>query len=76
MNNGGYYEITVKGQIDEYWADWFGGLSISYDDCGFTILSGFIADQSALHGVLVKIRDLNLALMFLKRQGVGRESTS
>jgi hypothetical protein len=68
MNGGSYYEITVKGHIDKQWTDWFGDLSISHDESGFTILSGFIPDQSALHGVLAQIRDLSLVLISLTRR--------
>ncbi|MBC8332939.1 MAG: hypothetical protein H8E28_13245 [Anaerolineae bacterium] len=63
MSGGGHYEITVKGHIDEQWADWFGELSISHDECGLTTLSGMIVDQAALHGVLAQIRDLGLTLI-------------
>jgi hypothetical protein len=67
--DGGRYEIVLKGQLDEYLVDWFGELSIVYDGCGSTTLAGYIADQSALHGVLNQIRDLNLILVSLRRLG-------
>lgn len=67
--DGSRYEIVLQGQLDEYLVDWFGDLSITYDGCGLTTLSGYIADQSALHGVLNQIRDLNLFLVSLRRLG-------
>ena len=75
MKGGGYYEITVKGHIDKYWTAWFGDLGVYYDACGFTILFGFIEDQSALHGVLAKIRDLNITLVSLPHIGSRTEKT-
>jgi len=66
------YEIRIEGHLDDRWADWFCGLQIEYgeDDC--TTLTGPIADQSALHGFLNKIRDLNLALLSLRSVGYSR----
>jgi hypothetical protein len=58
-----WYAIRVKGYIDCCWSEWLGGLSISYEANGNTLLSGPLADQAALHGLLAKIRDLNLALL-------------
>jgi hypothetical protein len=61
------YEIRVKGQLDQRWSDWFDGLSITHqDDC--TILRGPLADEAALHGVLIKVRDLALPLLGLCRE--------
>jgi hypothetical protein len=57
------YEIQVKGHLDGCWSEWFGGLEISNVKNGETVLSGEIVDQAALHGVLVKVRDLNLQLI-------------
>ena len=62
-----YYEIRVKGQLDPSWADWFEDLSIVPLPEGETRISGWIADQSALHGILVRIRNLNLALISVSR---------
>ena len=59
------YQIVVKGHLDPEWSDWFDGLSITMVDNGETILSGPIVDQTALHGVLIKIRDLGLPLLSL-----------
>jgi len=57
------YEIKIKGQLDNHWSEWFDGLAMTYDEHGHTILSGPVADQAALHGLLNKIRDLNLILI-------------
>ena len=59
----GFYEIRVKEHLDERWSDWFDGLEITNLDNGEAILSGEIVDQAALHGVLAKVRDLNLSLV-------------
>ena len=61
------YCITIKGHLDSEWSDWFDGLNITMVDNGETILSGPIVDQTALHGVLIKIRDLGLPLLSLIR---------
>jgi hypothetical protein len=57
------YEIRVKGHLDGRWSEWFDGLVISNLKNGETVLSGEIVDQAALHGVLTKVRDLNLPLI-------------
>jgi hypothetical protein len=61
------YSIRVKGYLDPERSSWFDGLAIIHTTDGETILSGPIADQAALHGVLVKIRDLGLSLLEVKR---------
>jgi hypothetical protein len=57
------YKIRIKEQIPERWAVWFDGLSMTCTETDGTIISGPIADQAALHGLLAKIRDLNLTLI-------------
>lgn len=61
------YEIRVEGQIGQRWSDWFAGLSVSPQSSGETLLRGPLADQAALHGVLMKIRDLRLVLVSVNR---------
>ena len=61
------YQIVIKGHLDSEWSEWFEGLTITMVDNGATILSGPIVDQTALHGVLIKIRDLGLPLLSLTR---------
>lgn len=56
------YRITVQGELDEDWSDWLNDLAIHVHD-GMTTLSGTVSDQPALHGLLVKIRDLGLPLV-------------
>jgi hypothetical protein len=63
----GIYEIRVKGHLDQRWSDWFDGLTITHQD-GCTILRGPLADEAALHGVLIKVRDLALPLLGLCRE--------
>ena len=65
------YQIIVKGHLDREWSDWFDGLNITLVDSGETILTGPLADQTALHGVLIKIRDLGLPLLSLTRIETG-----
>jgi hypothetical protein len=60
------YQIRVKGVLDARWAEQFEGMTLIVDQ-GDTILSGIVADQPALHGLLVKIRDLGLVLMSVNR---------
>ena len=56
-------EIRVKGQLDDHWSDWFEGLTITHTKQGETVLTGPLADQAALHGLLAKVRDLGLPLL-------------
>ena len=62
-----YYQITVQGHLDAGWVRWFEGLAITNEADGTAVLSGRIEDQSALHGVLIKIRDLGLPLIAVQR---------
>jgi hypothetical protein len=57
------YEIRLKGHLGNEWTDWFAGLTITLEDDGETILSGPVADQAALHGLLRKVRDLGMPLL-------------
>jgi hypothetical protein len=61
------YRIVLKGHLDEAWSEWFAGMTIARAENGKTILTGPLVDQSALHGVLMKIRDLGLPLLALTR---------
>jgi hypothetical protein len=62
-----FYEIRVQGHIGDSWSSWFEGLSLSHEENGQTVLRGAIADQAALHGVLMRIRDLGLPLVSVNR---------
>ncbi len=57
------YQIRIKGHLGHEWTDWFGGLAITLEDNGDTLLTGPIVDQAALHGLLRKIRDLGMPLI-------------
>ncbi len=57
------YEIRIKGHLDDRWAEWFEGLTITLEEDGDTLLTGPIIDQAALHGLLKKVRDLGLPLV-------------
>lgn len=59
------YQIRVKGQLGSQWTDWFEGLSITLEEDGTTLITGPIIDQSALHGLLKKVRDLGMPLVSL-----------
>ena len=68
------YQIIVKGRLDDHWTDWFDGLTITTekDAAGsvFTILTGLVQDQGALHGLLARVRDLGLLLLEVHRLGI------
>ena len=67
-----YYEIRVAGVLDgERWATWFNGLQVSGQG-GETLISGLVADQPALHGLLTKVRDLGLCLISVRRLDTGQ----
>lgn len=62
------YAIRVEGALAERWSAWFAGLEVCREPDGNTLLRGVLADQAALHGVLARIRDLNLVLISVSRQ--------
>jgi hypothetical protein len=57
------YQIRIRGQLDCQWTHWFEDMSIMLEENGDTLLSGPVVDQSALHGLLKKVRDLGMPLV-------------
>jgi hypothetical protein len=57
------YRLRVDGHFDDHWSAWFGDLTLTHHSDGTTSLSGTVADQAALHGLLRKVRDLGIALI-------------
>jgi hypothetical protein len=57
------YQIRLRGQVHPRWSAWLNHLTITLDEQGDTLLTGLIVDQSALHGILTRIRDLGLPLI-------------
>ncbi len=64
-----YYEIKIKGHLDPRWSDWFAGLQLTHLEGNETLLAGELPDQASLHGLLERIRDLNLTLMSVNCRG-------
>ena len=58
-----YYEIKIKGCLDPSWSDWFASLKLIHLEGDVTLLCGYLPDQASLHGLLERIRDLNLRLI-------------
>src|SRR5215210_5469680 len=69
----GLYEIRIKGHLSPHWIDWFGGLTLTLEDHGDTLLSGPVVDQAALYGLLRKVRDLGMPLLSVNRVEPGPE---
>jgi hypothetical protein len=57
------YQIRIEGHLGPGWTDWFGGMSITRQEGGETLLTGPVVDQAALHGLLRKVRDLGIPLI-------------
>src|SRR5947207_2976059 len=70
------YQIRIKGHLGRQWTDWFGGLTITLEDNGETLLTGPVVDQAALHGVLRKVRDLGTPLLSVIRVKPGEAEAS
>lgn len=64
------YQIRVRGHLGQQWMDWFEGLTITLEEDGNTLLNGPVTDQPALHGILKKIRDLGMPLLFVNSVGL------
>ena len=70
------YRIRVRGHLADRWSDWLAGLTVERHDDGTTVLVGAVVDQSALHGVLARIRDLGLPLLAVDRVAESHGGTS
>src|ERR1700682_205779 len=70
------YQIRIKGHLGSEWTDWFGGLTITLEDNGETLLTGSGVDQAALHGLLRQVRDLGVPLLSVNRVKPGEAEAS
>ncbi len=70
------YQIRIKGHLGRHWTDWFGGLTITLEDNGETLLTGPVVDQAALHGLLRKVRDVGMPLISVIRVKPGQADVS
>jgi len=61
------YQIRIKGHLGHQWTDWFGGVTVTLEEDGDTLLTGPVTDQAALHGLLKKVRDLGIPLLSVNR---------
>jgi hypothetical protein len=62
------YEICIEGQLDPCWSEWLDGIAITSLEDGNTLLCSSLADQASLHGLLNRIRDMNLKLISIERK--------
>lgn len=62
------YRFHIRGHLDDLWSEWLGDLSIERRSDGTSVLSGSVADQAALHGVIARIRDIGLPLLAVERE--------
>jgi hypothetical protein len=71
-----YYEIKIKGHLDQHWSDWFADLALTHLAGDETLLSGPLPDQAALYGLLERIRDLNLTLISVTSGGPATQNSN
>lgn len=62
------YAVRVRGVLDPSWSSWFEGMDVRAERPGESVITGPVADQSALHGLLTKIRDLGLPIISVHEQ--------
>ena len=67
------YQIRIEGHLGPQWVDWFGGVTMTLEDNGNTLLTGSVVDQAALYGLLKKVRDLGMPLVSVNRVKPSRE---
>lgn len=70
------YQIRIKGHLSQQWMNWFEGLTVTLEEDGNTLLSGPVVDQSALHGILKKVRDLGMPLLSVNAIGPNPKAAS
>ncbi len=75
-NEPAVYQIRLQGHLGPEWAAWFGGLTVTLEEQGVTLLTGPVADQAAFHGLLKKVRDLGLPLLLVNRVESGLAAVS
>ena len=71
-----HYEIRIKGHLDQRWSEWLAGMTIHHEANGDTLLKGSLADQSALHGVLNRLRDFGIPLISVNPMAEEQKSIS
>lgn len=70
------YQIRIEGRLDKQWTNWFGGLTITLEESGDTLLTGPVLDQAALFGLLRRVRDLGMQLISVNRVDTGNQDRS
>jgi hypothetical protein len=70
------YQIRIKGHLGQQWMNWFESLTITLEEDGNTLLNGPVIDQSALYGILKKIRDLGMPLLSVNSVEIGTQDAS
>jgi len=75
LNEPMIYQIRVGGHLGCQWIDWFGGLTITLEDNGDTLLTGPVVDQAVLYGLLRKVRDLGMPLISVNPVESGQADT-
>jgi len=73
FNSPAVYRIRLQENLESAWSKWFDGLEVTQEADGGTMLTGMVADQAALHGIIHKVRDLGLTLVSLQRLESQRE---
>ena len=70
-SEGGRYAIRLQGHLATRWSAWFDGMSLTRESDGTTVIQGWVVDQAALHGLLMKVRDLGLPLIAVTQVDCG-----
>ncbi|MHB8135027.1 MAG: hypothetical protein ACYDH1_12490 [Anaerolineaceae bacterium] len=74
-DESGYYEIRLKGQLNDRWAEWLGEITITLEEDGNTLLTCLVIDQAALHGLLKRVRGLSIPLLSVNFVRLGQART-